>query len=79
MHSSTRSRRLGVLALLGLGSAAAALVLGTAVDAPAGTRLAADDAVTEIVVPAKPDKGGGVQPGVVVPGHKETWTWDDKE
>ena len=79
MHSSTRSRRIGVLALLGLGSAAAALVLGTAVDAPAGTRLAADDAVTEVVVPAKSAKGGGVQPGVVVPGHKETWTWDDQD
>ncbi|MFF7259718.1 hypothetical protein ACFZCL_05395 [Streptomyces sp. NPDC008159] len=78
MHSSTRSRRIGVLALLGLGSAAAALVLGTAVDAPAGTRLAADDAVTEVVVPAKPDKGG-VQPGVIVPGNKTTWTWDDQE
>ncbi|MCL6733382.1 hypothetical protein [Streptomyces neyagawaensis] len=78
MHSSTRSRRIGVLALLGLGSAAAALVLGTAVDAPAGTRLAADDAVTEVVVPPKADKGGA-RPGVVVPGHKETWTWDDQE
>ncbi|MDG5807723.1 hypothetical protein P9869_34725 [Streptomyces ossamyceticus] len=79
MHSSTRSRRIGVLALFALGSAAAALVLGTAVDAPAGTRLAADDAVTEVVVPAKPDKGGGVQPGVIVPGEKGTWTWDDQK
>lgn len=79
MHSSTHSRRIGVLALLALGSAAATLVLGTAVDTSAGTRAVADDTVvTDVVAPVTSSKSG-TETGVIVPGYKETWTWDDGE
>ncbi|KFF96487.1 hypothetical protein PV367_29350 [Streptomyces europaeiscabiei] len=78
MHSSTSSRRLSVLAFLALGSAAATLILGTAVGASAGTRLVADDGLPDIVKPKDPATGS-IEPGVIVPGHKVTWTWDDKD
>ena len=79
MHSSTSSRRLSVLAFLALGSAAATLVLSTAVGASAGTRLVADDGVLPDIATPKDPAAGSIEPGVIVPGHKVTWTWDDKE
>ncbi|MDX3584346.1 hypothetical protein OG920_15670 [Streptomyces europaeiscabiei] len=78
MHSSTSSRRLSVLAFLALGSAAATLILGTSVGASAGTRLVADDGLPDIVKPKDPATGS-IEPGVIVPGHKVTWTWDDQD
>lgn len=64
MHSSTKARRLSVLALLALGSAATVLVVGNHVgsSAPDRTVVAADDLT-----------------GVIVPGHKTTWTWDEQD
>ena len=79
MHSSTSSRRLSVLARLILGSAAAALALGISTDSPAQTQLLADDGDLPTVVVPKDPAAGSIEPGVIVPGHKVTWTWDDQE
>jgi hypothetical protein len=64
VQSSTKARRLSVLALLALGSAATVLVVGNAAGTPATDRavVAVDDLT-----------------GVIVPGEKTTWTWDDQE
>jgi hypothetical protein len=64
VHSSTKARRLSVLALLALGSAATVLVVGNAVGASApDLRVVGADDLT----------------GVVVPGEKVTWTWDEQD
>lgn len=54
------------------------LILGTSVGASAGTRLVADDGLPDIVKPKDPATGS-IEPGVIVPGHKVTWTWDDQD
>lgn len=64
MHSSKKARRLSGLALLALGSAATVLVVGGPV--------VTSDAPRTAVVAAD-------EIGVIVPGEKTTWTWDDQD